>query len=301
MSDMALPDIRRGYATALMVISSIMISFGGLLIRLMEEADVWQIMVYRSAALIFVISLIMVAQFGTATPATVRAIGRPGLLAGVLMAGATFSFLQSITNTSVANTLFMLSGIPFFTAALARVILKEPLTRNTLITMICASVGMVVMVAGGIGTGSLYGNLMGLVTALCFSGYAIIVRRHRGVEMQPVLLVAGVLVLAVSLMVTWRDLAIPLHDIFLCFLLGGVLSGGANLMFIIAARHIAAAELTIFMLLEFALGPLWVWMVLNEVPRAATLIGGAIVIGAVGLRALTELQRTQRRPPSVPL
>ncbi len=107
--------------------------------------------------------------------------------------------------------------------------------------------------------------------------------------------------LSVSLVVTWHDLAIPLHDVFLCFLLGGVLSGGANVMFILAARHIAAAELTIFMLLEFALGPLWVWMVLNEVPRSATLIGGAIVITSVGLRTLTELRRTQRRPPAIPL
>ncbi len=163
MSDTALPDIRRSYAMGLMVISSILISFGGLIIRSMEEADVWQILVYRSAALILVMGLVMVSRFGRATPATIRAIGRPGLLAGLFMAGATFCFLQSITNTSVANTLFMLSGIPFFTAALARLILKEPLTRSTLITMGFASVGVTVMVAGGIGAGSLYGNLMGLL------------------------------------------------------------------------------------------------------------------------------------------
>jgi drug/metabolite transporter (DMT)-like permease len=285
----------RAQAMALMIFSSILISFGGLLIRLMHEADVWQILFYRSLALIGAISLLMCWRYGNDAPTKVRAIGRPGLLAGVMMSGATMSFLQSITNTTVANTLFMLSAIPFITAALAWLLLGEALRRTTLVTMIFAMVGIAVMVAGGIDAGSLYGNVMGLITALCFSCYAIIVRRHREVEMLPVLMVSGSLVASLSLIMRWGDLSIPWHDLGLCLIIGGILSGGANALFMIAAKHLVAAELTLIMLLEFALGPIWVWIFLNEVPRHATIIGGLIVISAVGLRAVIELRRGRRR------
>lgn len=300
----ALPDTMpsaRSRAMGLMIFSSVLISFGGLMIRLMQEADVWQISLYRSLALILTVSLLMAWRYGRGAPQKTLAIGRPGLLAGVMMAGATLSFLQSITNTTVANTLFMLSAIPFITAGLAWLLLGERLRRATLLTMVSAMAGITVMVAGGIGAGSLYGNLMGLVTALCFSGFAIMIRRNREVEMLPVLLVSASLIVALSVVLRWGDLAIPLRDVFLCFIIGGVLSGGANALFMIAAKHLAAAELTLIMLLEFALGPIWVWLFLSEVPKAATVLGGAIVIGSVAARALAELRRGRWRQPRPPL
>lgn len=286
---------RRAYAMGLMIVASIGISFGGLIIRNIEAADVWQINFYRSMALIAMVAGIMVVRYGSSAQARVRAIGRPGLLAGMLLAGATMSFLQSITNTTVANTLFMLSAIPFFTAALAWVILREPLVRSTLLTMLAAAVGIGVMVSGAVGAGSLYGNVMGLVTALSFSGYAIVVRRHREIEMLPALMVSGALIIVICLCLRWGDLSIPWREIVLCFILGGVLSGLANAFFITASKHLAAAELTLFMLLEFALGPVWVWLFVNEVPTPATILGGSIVIASVAIRALLELARNRRR------
>ena len=282
----------------LMIISSVGISFGGLVIRSIEAADVWQINFYRSMALVFIVALIMVLRHGRDSIARTRGIGRPGLLAGILLAGAGICFLQSVTNTTVANTLFMLSAIPFFTAALARIFLGERLMPATVLTMCAAAVGIVVMVSGGIGAGSLYGNLMGLLTALCFSCYTIIVRRHRGIEMLPALMVSGCTIIAISLVLRWGDLAIPLRDVLLCFLLGGILSGLANAFFIAASKHLVAAELTLFMLLEFALGPIWVWLFVAEIPTRATIIGGTIVIGSVAIRAGLELTRSRKRHKS---
>lgn len=284
---------RRAWAMGLMILSSVGISFGGLVIREIEAADVWQINFYRSIALIVMVTLIMTLRHGRAAPAQVGGIGRPGLLAGVMLAGAGICFLQSITNTTVANTLFMLSAIPFFTAGLARIFLGERLMRSTVVAMCAAAVGIMVMVSGGIGAGSLYGNLMGLLTALCFSCYAIIVRRHRGIEMLPSLIVSGCTIILIALVLRWGDLAIPLRDILLCFLLGGILSGLANALFIAASKHLVAAELTLFMLLEFALGPVWVWLFIAEIPTRATIAGGAIVIGSVAVRAGLELTRTR--------
>lgn len=286
---------RRAWAMGLMIVSSVGISFGGLVIRAIEAADVWQINFYRSVALVVMVALIMSLRHGRAAMTRTHGIGRPGLLAGVMLAGAGICFLQSITNTTVANTLFMLSAIPFFTAALARVFLGEQLMRATVMTMCAAAVGIVVMVSGGIGAGSLYGNMMGLLTAICFSCYTIIVRRHRGIEMLPALMVSGCTIIVISLVLRWGDLAIPLGDILYCFLLGGILSGLANALFIAASKHLAAAELTLFMLLEFALGPVWVWLFIAETPTRATIAGGTIVIGSVAIRAGLELTRNRKR------
>mgnify|MGYP002701084954 CR=1 FL=1 len=91
-----------------------------------------------------------------------------------------------------------------------------------------------------------------------------------------------------------RQLDVPLRDIALCLLWGGVLSGFANWMFIVASRQLIAAEVTLVMLLEFVFGPIWVWLFVDEVPTQLTLIGGSLVISAVLLRPLAELPSAGR-------
>ena len=281
---------RRAFAMALMVVSSVAISFGGLILRTIDDADVWQINFYRSLALVAVVLTIMMFRYRGQTVAKVRQIGRPGLVAGALLAGAGVCFLQAITNTTVANTLFTLSAIPFISAVLAWLFLREGIQRSTLLTMIAAALGVGVMMAEGIGSGSFYGNGMALLTALLFSSYAILVRRHRDIDMLPALMVSGVLIVVLSAVLRWDDLGISTRDMMLCILLGAGLSGVANALFIAASRHLVAAELTLFMLLEFALGPIWVWIFINEVPTQWTILGGTIVIVAVILRALFQLR-----------
>lgn len=286
---------RRVYAMGLMVFSSVVISFGGLIMRSFERADPWQINFYRSVALITAITLILVFRYRRQSLAKVRGIGGLGVVGGVLLAMAGITFLQSLSHTTVANTLFTLSAIPFVTATLARVFLKERLQRATLVTMVAAAAGIFVMMAEGFGAGSLYGNAMALLTTLGFSGFAVIVRRNREIEMLPTLLVTGLIIAAVTLLVRLDDLGISLRDLALCFLWGGVLSGVANSIFIFASRHLVAAEVTLFMMLEFALGPIWVWLVVEEVPSRWTLVGGILVIAAVAVRAMIELRRSGRQ------
>ena len=288
-ADAAAP--RRAFAMGLMVVSSVMISFGGLTIRNIAEADPWQINFYRSLALIVAIVSILAFQYRRRSIANIRGIGWPGLCGGAMLAMAGIAFLQALTHTTVANTLFTLSAIPFITAVLARIFLQERLQRATLITMAAAAAGIGLMVGEGIGIGSGFGNAMALITACGFSAFAVIVRAHRHIDMLPTLLVSGVIVALVGLAVRFDDLGITLHDLLLCFLWGGLLSGFANWMFIVASRHLVAAELTLFMLLEFALGPVWVWLFVAEIPSRWTLIGGTLVISSVALRALIELRR----------
>ena len=265
-------------------------SFGGLIVRNMEDADPWQINFYRSIALMIAVTIILLVQYRRLAITYVRGIGRPGVVGGIMLGMAGITFLQSLTHTTVANTLFTLSAIPFITAALARVLLKERLNRSTVIAMMAAAIGISIMLSEGLGGGSIYGNAMAFTTACCFASFAVIVRRNRQTDMLPTVLVSGLVVMIISGSLRIGDLGIPLHDLLLCFLWGGLLAGIANWTFIIAARHIAAAVVTLVMLLEFALGPIWVWLFLSEEPSGWTLFGGIVVITSVAVRALVELR-----------
>ncbi|MDH3714829.1 MAG: DMT family transporter [Gammaproteobacteria bacterium] len=287
-------------AVILMIGSSVMMSFGGLIIRNMQEADSWQVNLHRAYAAFLGVLIILLLRYGRTTLRQVRGIGRSGVLGGGLLGMAGVCFLQAITTTTVANTLFILSAIPFFSALLARLILGERLRRVTLFAMSAAACGIVVMVSAGLSAGAGYGNAMALATAFLFAAYAVIVRRKRHVDMYPVLLVATVCVFVVAGSVRFGDWAIPWHDVALCFLWGGVLSGIANWMFIVASRNLVAAELTLFMLLEFSLGPIWVWLFVAESPSRETIIGGSIVIVAVAVWALLQMRGriVSGRPPA---
>lgn len=282
-------DSKRGLAMILMVVSSVVISFGGLIIRSMEAALPWQINFYRSVALFGVVSVFILLRYRGQAIATVGNIGALGCLAGVLLGFAGMAFLQALTQTTVANTLFILGAIPFFAALLARIFLKEKLSGATLLTMLMAAAGLAVMVLEGISIGSAAGNGYALLTALLFASYAVILRSRRQREMLPALLISSVVIIVAALIVQAGDLDISLRDVILSFVWGGLLSGVANWLFIYASRHLAAAEVTLFMLLEFALGPLWVWLVIDEQPSMWTVIGGLLIILAVAVRAVLEL------------
>lgn len=292
-------DSRHGYAMLLMVLGSVAISFGGLILRNIEVADTWQINVYRSLGMLAAIGMIIALQNRGRFLATLLSVGRFGVLAGVLLAGAGLAFIQAFAHTTIANALFIIGAIPFFAALLARLFLGERLRRATLVTMLFAGSGLVLMVVNGVSIGSGFGNLMALLTALSFAGFAVVVRYRRQVEMLPSLLIASTLIIAVSLPVTGGDLALPMKDILLCLFWGACLSGFVNWTFIIASRHLATAEVTLLMLIEFALGPLWVWLFVGEVPHRWTLIGGSIIIASVAVRAVHELL-TKSRPEQTP-
>lgn len=281
---------RRGYAMVLMVACSVVISFGGLIIRNIEVADALQINFYRSISLIGAVMVILLIQYRRKTISHVVKIGVPGIIGGIVLAGAGIAFLQSMTHTTIANSLFTMGTIPFITAGLARIFLKEHLKRITIITMIMAGVGIFFMIAEGVSMGSGYGNAMAMVTAVCFASFTVIVRHNRGIDMLPSLLVSGVIIALISVLFRYGSLEIPIRDILLCFLWGGVLSGFANWAFILATRHMVAAEVTLFMMLEFTLGPLWVWLFIDEIPTWGTLVGGAIIIASVGVLTTSELR-----------
>ena len=278
-------------AIFLILFCSILINFNGLAVRNINDADALLINVYRSVALMSSVSIFLLITNKKPLFRHITSIGWPGIFGGILMGCANIFFLQALTNTTVANALFTISAIPFITAFLAFVFLREKLELVTMLTMVFASVGVTIMFSSSLDNGQIYGNTMALLTALVFSCFAIIVRKYRAIDMIPTLLLASFISGLIGLIASFNNLQISLHDLLLCFLLGGVLSGVANCGFIIATRYLVAAEVTLYMFVEFSLGPMWVWFFANETISATSLIGGLIIMLSVATRSIFQLVR----------
>ena len=272
-----------------MVVSSTVMSFGGLIMRSLETTDPLQISFHRSLSLLGAVIVFLLIRYRRESIQVTRNIGWPGVVGGGLLGCAGLAHLQAMANTTIANSTFILGSIPFFTALFAWVLLKEKLQRRTLVAMLIAALGLGVMVKEGMQIGAGYGIIMAILTAVCFSVFAVIVRSRRRVQMLPSLIVSSLVIMAFSAIATKGDIKVSYHDALLCIIWGAVLSGIANFLFLFASRHLAAAEVTLFMLLEFALAPIWVWWVVNEIPSLWTVVGGALIMGAVVIRSVIEL------------
>ena len=285
--------IKSTFSIFLLIIASIVISFGGLIMRNISHADAWQIIFFRSLSFVMVMSLILCQQYKKSTFIKIKNIGYVGIAGGLFLMLAHIFYVLSFANTSIGNTLFTLSSIPFITAILAFVFLKEKIELRKIIIMLFGLFGIVIMIYDGLGTGGIYGNIMALFCATSFSFYTLIMRKYRKTDMIPTLLVSGILLSLVTFIINFNDLIIPIIDILLCFLWGGILSAFVNIIFIYATRYLSASEVTFFMLLEFALGPFWVWMFLNESISKNTFLGGIIVMVSVGIYSFIEVYNSK--------
>ena len=288
----------RNLSFLLLTIGSLGISFGGLIMRYINSADPWQIAFYRGLAFLFSIFLFLYYKYRFEIFKTVKNTGLPGIAGGFLLMLANLLFIQSLANTSIANALFTLSSIPFLTAILAFIFLKEKISLRTIIIMIFAFMGIFIMIKDGLESGGLLGNILAFVCAISFSGFVIVLRKSRNINMLPANIVSGILIIFVSFVICLGNMKVPIQDILLCFLWGGVLSGFVNTVFIFSTRYLLASEATFFMLLEFALGPFWVWIFLNETISQETFFGGFIVMISVAVYSFLEIKNSKIKTSS---
>ena len=220
-----------------------------------------------------------------------RSIGLPGVAVALCVATASGSFIAALNHTSVARVLFILAIAPMLAALLARMTLGEPITRRTVLAMGLALAGVTVML-GAPGEGDLAGDGLAFVTALAFALMIVLTRWRHDVSMAPATCLAQVI-----LIVAFAPFASPGEiagaDVGWLAALGIGQIGLGFALLTVGARLIPAAQVGLITLLEVVLGPLWVWLALDERPSTLTLVGGTIVIAAIALQ-------TREAPPSEP-
>jgi drug/metabolite transporter (DMT)-like permease len=210
-------------------------------------------------------------------------MGRAGLAVAVTTGTASACFIVALNHTTVANVLFMQAVSPIAAALIAWSALHEAVARRTVVAMAVAVAGVGLMVGGPGGSQGLGLGLSVLMT-LSFAVGVVITRHRRDISMAPALCLSQLLVFA-TFMPFAHTSTIGARDLLLIVALGaGQIALGLAFL-TIGARLIPAAEVALITLLEVVLGPLWVWFALSERPSTATLIGGAVVVGAVVVQA----------------
>jgi drug/metabolite transporter (DMT)-like permease len=267
----------------------------GMLVRNLDLEDSWEITFWRSLFMTAFILGVLALQHRGATFERIRAVGRPGFIAGALWALMYVCFILALGHTTVANVLVLASVTPFTSALLGGLLLKEQVPGRTLLAMIVAFCGIVLMFAESMDGGGLIGNLLALVIPFAFAVNVGILRRMQAhIDMIPTLIVSGVLSMAVTL-----PLALPLEptskDFGLLAIMGVVQLGLGVVLMIQAAPHLAAAEIGLLAVLETLFGTFLTWLVVGEKPGALALAGGAVVIAAIVITELLGL-RTRAKP-----
>ena len=270
-------------------------SSGALIARLVATTP-WTTNLWRSLfASLFLAVLLSIARRRSIF-AQWRDGGRPVAAVAACMAIASTCFIFSLAHTSVANTLLLMSTSPYVVGLLGWLVLGERVPRRTWLTMGVALAGAVVMVGSSYGRGGLLGDLLAIVMATSFAVATVLVRSHPHVPMAPAAALATTFTLLIAL-----PLATPLdttpRDLLLLALFGIGQFGVGFLLFMAGARLIPAAQTSLIGMLETVLAPVWVWLVLNERPDAASLAGGALILAALAANTAAELVRPRAMLP----
>jgi len=272
---------RHRRAILFMIVAAICWSSGGILVRQLSITNAWEIVFWRSLFMAAFVTGVLLVLHGRGMPRAVRAVGRPGLLSGLFLAGTFFFFIASLTRTTVANTFVLMSVSPFLAALAGRLVLKEPVPARTWLAMAVAFCGIVVMFGGAMDSGQLLGNLLAFGVSICFAAQLTILRKfHATVDMLPQVMIAGLWTLVPAFLLA-GPFAATLRDIAILVFMGCVQLGVGCLLATAASRTLSATEIGLLALLEPIMGPLWVWLLMGEDPGGNALLGGFIVLAAV--------------------
>lgn len=282
-------EIDRARAIRMMILSATIVSTAGLIFRSLNEIDIFEILFFRGAALVLAMLVVVNIFYRQRVFETIRNVGKPGVLGAMFFTGAQTFYVFAFSNTTVANTTFTIALAPFITALLAFIILKEKVSKATCFAMILAGLGIGVIIAGDVSADGKLGILFALLTACCFSCFAVTLRQNKHIEMLPVLLLTGSFSMLIGLFFGKWNMIPSLHDITLCFVWGGLLQGVGQSLLVLSTRVLRAAEIPLIMLLEFTLGPIWVWVLFGEQITFMAVIGGTLIFLAIFGLALNEI------------
>lgn len=274
--------------------SAFCLSTSGVGLRVIEEADGWQILFYRSLSMMALILIVLLLRRPHNLKTRIRALAWDDLALALVLGTGFVAYVFALLQTTVANALFVFSSAPFFAAVLGWIVLRERVAARTWIAIAAAMSGLAIMVSAGMMSGRMSGNLIALWLPVSYAVSVVLVRRSQ----QPDMLLALFLAAAVATLITipfiddfslgWVDLGVSLY-------LGVFQVGAGFILLILGARYVPAAQVGLLALVEPVLGPVWAWLTVLEMPAQATLVGGAVILAAVGIDAAISAVRSSRK------
>lgn len=287
-------------AIPVVLVAGLLWSFGPYVVRHIDEAQQvpWQYLFTRGIVIFTILNLFLYLEEGNKFIDNYKRVGISGLIGGVGLGIAMISFIYSITNTSAAVTLLCLAAMPFITALLGFMFLKETISINVWVSISIAAIGILIMAIDNAGKNTILGLVFGLLSSVGFAVFSITLRWRKETPKFTTVAIAGLFCCLFSgVMIVTNDLNfLSTGKNHALFATHGTLVCLGLILYSIGSKHIPAAELTLLSLTEVVGGIFWVWLPLlgiNEIPSQSTVIGGFFIFLSIIYYSL--IIRTNRR------
>ena len=259
------------------------LSFGGLIVKSFEGANLWQILFWRSVFFSIVVLFFLILNYKKNFFNSIYKIGLPGFFGGMVLSCGYAGYVFAMYNTTVANANFIIQTQTIFLAIFGYIFLKEKISKLTLASIFLAFGGIFLMLGSSLTTGQMVGNIVAFVMPISFAVLILTIRKYPSVDMIPLQLIAGIGAIIIGYLFSSK-IIVSSHDILLGFVAGFFQVGLGFIFITIGAKTTPSALVGIIMLTEAVLGPLWAWLFINETPPLVVLVGGTIVLSAVLLQ-----------------
>ncbi|MDA9074100.1 DMT family transporter [Amylibacter sp.] len=272
------------YATILILSGALCMSFAALFVKLIQNADGFQILFYRGFPQCMMVMIVACFIRRISLVEFFKSIDKTDLILGFTMCIAFSFYIFALLNTSVASALFILSISPVFAALLSWRIIGEIPTKTTWIAILFAMVGVTVMVGADLTRGQLIGNLFAMISAFSFALMLVFARKSKKSDvLTGNFLGAGFAILmAIILTYSYGDgLIVSTQDMLLSFALGAFTIGIGIAFVAWAAPYLPAPNVGVLVLIESVLAPVWVWLFLDMPMKYQEILGGLIILCAV--------------------
>ena len=283
-----LSDQQKG--SLLAFIAVFFITPDSLFVRL-SNIDTWGMLFYRGAIPFFVVLTGLLIFYKKNFFKVLFSMGIHGIFYALIFSITNITFIISIQNTNVANTLVMIAMAPMLSAVLGGIFLKEMPDKKTWTAIIITFGAAVYIFYDSMQLGNFFGDLFGLITALGLAIGAVIVRSAKSKDLVPAAVI-GKLMVALFAVSFVESFALIETDIIIVPLMCVMCVALPFVLVTIAPRFISAAEVNLFFLLETIIGPVWVWLFINEQPTLETIQGGLIIILTIGIHSFLKIKNS---------
>ena len=286
-----LTDQQKGSLLAFVAV--MFITPDSLFIRL-ASIDTWSLVFYRGMIPFITVFIGMLLIYKLNFFSMLFNSGYHGIIYILTFSVTNITFVVSIQNTNVANTLVMIAMAPMLSAILGAIFLKEPPDKKTWTSIIITFLAIIYIFYDSLKLGNFYGDVLGFVTAIGLAVGAVIIRSAKTKNLVPAAVIGKLFVATFALLfiesfaLVGKDLLIVPLMCILCVAIPFVLVT-------IAPRFIPAEEVNLFFLLETIIGPIWVWFIIKEQPSIETLQGGVVIITTIAIHSFLAIKKTQTK------
>jgi len=267
----------------LVFMGAVCLSFGGLIVKSFEGANLWQILFWRQTFFAIIVALYLIISYKKNFFRSFYNSGLSGFIGGLFLGIGFVAYVFSMYTTTVANTNFIITTETIFLAAFGYFLLKEKINLITFISIILGMSGVLIILGSSLSIQSseqFLGNIVAFIMPISFAVLVIIIRKHPNVDMVPAQFTAGIFAAIIGFFIA-ENLSISPHDLFLALMAGFFQIGFGFILITIGSQTTPAAVVGVLMLTESVFGPLWAWLFIKEVPPTAVLLGGAIIIFSI--------------------